>query len=107
MLFDAQAALADILKDEAPAIPAIPAIVAPPSPLESQKSRESRSQPAANTPTGAVVIHLARGLGLPTHPATCAVCGATDWRVCVRDAGGRPLHARCWKAERITRESKR
>ncbi|WP_234052748.1 MULTISPECIES: hypothetical protein [unclassified Xanthobacter] len=61
---------------------------------------------SANASADAVLIHLARGAGLPTHPATCAVCGAADWHVCVRDAGGRTLHARCWKAERIARESK-
>lgn len=46
----------------------------------------------------AEVTHLSRGETLPTHPATCAVCGATDWRVCARDAMGRTFHVRCWRA---------
>ena len=47
----------------------------------------------------AVVIHLSRGqTSLPTHPATCAVCVASDWMVCMRDAKGRTTHVGCWKA---------
>ncbi len=36
---------------------------------------------------------------LPTHPATCAICGRADWHVGMTDMKGRTLHVRCWKAE--------
>jgi hypothetical protein len=32
---------------------------------------------------------------LPTHPKTCAVCGATDWLVVMTERDGRTVHVRC------------
>jgi len=33
--------------------------------------------------------------GLPTFPDTCAICGATDWRVVMTDRDGRKMHVGC------------
>lgn len=73
--------------------------------LQSPESTPSRH----DYPPGAIV-HLSRhrpklnGDGrpvrvLPTHPATCAICGKADWQVGMTDMQGRTLHVRCWKAE--------
>lgn len=70
------------------------------------KGETHEAAPAGDRRPGAVVIHLARGSGLPTHPATCAVCGRADWRVCLRDAKGHTMHVSCWKAEQIAGDSK-
>ncbi|MEZ5723909.1 MAG: hypothetical protein R3E47_02285 [Paracoccaceae bacterium] len=119
MLFDVQAALAEIMADDA-ATPATPAtkggnvagvaevaggqaeISAPPSAPPASPSRQ-------DYPPGAIV-HLSRHRPkqnqngkpvrvLPTHPATCAICGKADWLVGMTDMKGRTLHVRCWKAE--------
>ncbi len=107
MLLDVKAALAEILNDEAAtAIPAIVAIPEGKTGAKSQESRKSQSQQpetekSEHAPSGAVVIHLARGPGLPTHPATCVGCGKADWKVAMRTADGRTWHVACWKAERV------
>ena len=49
------------------------------------------------TSSASVVMHLGRGTGLPTHPATCTVCGKSDWLVNVRDDMDRTFHASCWR----------
>ena len=90
------------VKSENPPPP--PGIAAAPLPSAAPPS-PSRQEP----PPGAIV-HLSRyrpvpgGDGpprrmLPTQPATCDICGASDWRVAMTDRQGRTLHVRCWKAE--------
>ncbi|MGQ3671182.1 hypothetical protein ACT6QG_02155 [Xanthobacter sp. TB0136] len=115
MLLDVKAALAEILNDEAAnANPANVANRRGETRANSQNLRISTQQPpkpempqaAKPAPSGAVVIHLARGPGLPTHPATCAGCGKADWKVAMRTADGRTWHVSCWKAERIEGASK-
>lgn len=152
MLFDVQAALAEILSSPL-ATSATPATLVPEIAPVSQVSQVSRSQPAEcqnghalagsqvsrvsrsqrpetpppsrgdlrqighgapapshdDAPPGAI-LHLSRyipkpnsegrpGRALPTHPATCALCGGADWTVAMTDMRGRALHVACWKAE--------
>lgn len=33
--------------------------------------------------------------GLPMFPDTCAICGATDWRVVMTDTDRRKMHVSC------------
>ena len=35
---------------------------------------------------------------LPVKPATCAVCGKSDWLVSLTDTDGRHFHVECWLA---------
>lgn len=119
MLFDVQAALADVLADK----PANPANPAKQKPQLADLAGLAGGQAAISAPASApapcpsrhdyppgAIVHLSRhrpkvdGDGrpvrvLPTHPATCAICGIADWLVGMTDMQGRTLHARCWKAE--------
>lgn len=86
MLFDVQAALADILSKAPGRCDSCD--------LSQLESRESQSQPSPSRqdyPPGAIV-HLSRYRPaqdrdgrpvrtLPTHPTTCAICGQSDWTV--------------------------
>lgn len=83
-----------------------------PSELKNADPAPAADEPSPSRqkyPPGAIV-HLARyrpKLGrdgrtvrqLPTHPATCAICGVADWFVCMTDMQGRTLHVCCWKVE--------
>lgn len=119
MLFDVQAALAEVLADE-PANPANPAkqpsqladladLAGQQAEISAPAGAPAPSPSRLDYPPGAVV-HLSKHRPkldsdgrpvrvLPTHPATCAICGQADWLVGMTDMQGRTLHVRCWKAE--------
>lgn len=111
MLFDVQAVLAEILGDAPERCDCCDSRDS--TGPESRESRESQSQPVGiQTPAPApgAVVHLSRYRpmpdrngrpvrALPTHPATCAICGRTDWMVSMSDMRGRTLHVECWTAE--------
>lgn len=90
MLFDVQAALAEIEGDmsDAPAMPAPSRQADPPGAIV----HLSRHHPKANPDDGPI-------RALPTHPATCAICEGADWTVAMTDRKGRTLHVSCWKSE--------
>lgn len=137
MLFDVQAALAEILASPA-ATPATVATNGPsvatvatvaayqaavsgsaavPSPSAPPPSRGDLRQIGHAAPahshddaTPDAILHLSRYApkanpdgrpvrALPTHPATCALCGRTEWTVAMTDMRGRALHVSCWQAE--------
>ncbi|TKW67146.1 MAG: hypothetical protein DI616_08760 [Paracoccus denitrificans] len=122
MLFDVQAALAEVLADK-PANPDNPDKQTPQladladlaeglAAISTPASAPAPSPSRQAYPPGAIV-HLSRhrpkldGDGrpvrvLPTHPATCVICGVADWLVGMTDMQGRTLHVRCWKVERGT-----
>lgn len=119
MLFDVQAALAEVLA-VGPANPANPAKQTPQladladlagrqAAISTPASAPASSRSRQDYPPGAIV-HLSKQRPvqdrdgrpvrlLPTHPATCAICGEADWLVGMTDMQGRTLHVRCWKAE--------
>lgn len=71
MLFDVQAALADIISDST--------VTA---------SQYTMPMPEAVSASGI------------SHPPVCAICGKADWTVALTDIDGRRLHVGCWKGMR-------
>lgn len=71
-------------------------------PKQANETKECQHQAlkTAGVDQEMMVKHLGRdAAGLPTHPATCRVCGKADWLVNVRDNRDRTFHVSCWRTE--------
>lgn len=122
MKFDAYAVLANIRAEGGGrAIRATCAIQAASNSTNSMNSTgqaaQAESLPSAPTPSSSrqepppgAITHLSHYRPvldrdgrprrmLPTRPATCAICGGSDWTVAMTDWQDRPLHVGCLKAE--------
>lgn len=121
MLFDVQAALAEIMADTSATI-ATPAtnrvnvaevanvaagpceISAPATPSSGAVALPFHSPARPSVPSNMVRLDpdnppSPRAARLPTHPPSCAICGMAEWTVAMTDRRGRKVHVSCWKRE--------
>ena len=73
------------------------AVASPPVASGPEKARIV-TFPSALSPPPPDSLAAGKVARLPTHPPTCAVCGASDWTVALTNRTGRKLHVSCWKA---------